>query len=229
MQVNPYLYYSGNCEAALKYYEKALGAKIEMMMTHESAPAEMPTPPEWKKKIMHARATIGGAVIMASDAPPGHFQKPQGSSVCLLAQDRAARYADAVVRHQAQHQRAGRQARPVDHDPLAGGADALEQIEERTDLTARTGEDADLGLCLWRGEGEQHDGEKDCLDDRRSHRERLLARCQGEIVSRIPRGKVFSVFRAGNPGLAKRGHPATPRERRAQQQDGDPHARACAA
>ncbi len=29
---------------------------------------------------MHARATIGGAVIMASDAPPGHFQKPQGDA-----------------------------------------------------------------------------------------------------------------------------------------------------
>src|SRR5260370_34723186 len=89
MQVNPYLYYSANREAALKYYEKALGAKIEMMMTHESAPAEMPTPPEWKKKIMHARATIGGAVIMASDAPPGHFQKPQGFSVSLLVEDLA--------------------------------------------------------------------------------------------------------------------------------------------
>src|SRR5258708_29199640 len=89
MQVNPYLYYSGNCEAALKFYEKALGAKIEMMMTHESAPAEMPTPPDWKKKIMHARASIGGATIMASDAPPGHYHKPQGFSVPLSIEDPA--------------------------------------------------------------------------------------------------------------------------------------------
>ena len=87
MQVNPYLYYNGNCEAALKYYEKALGAKIEMMLTHESAPPEMPTPPEWKKKIMHARASLGGAAIMASDAPPGHFHKPQGFSVALHVDD----------------------------------------------------------------------------------------------------------------------------------------------
>jgi PhnB protein len=89
MQVNPYLYYNGNCEAALKYYEKALGAKIGMMMTHESAPPEMATPPEWKKKIMHASATLGGATIMASDAPPGHFHKPQGFSVSLLVEDLA--------------------------------------------------------------------------------------------------------------------------------------------
>jgi PhnB protein len=87
MQVNPYLYYNGNCEAALKYYEKALGAKIEMLLTHEGAPPEMQTPPEWKNKIMHARASIGGATIMASDAPPGHFQKPQGFSVSLLVED----------------------------------------------------------------------------------------------------------------------------------------------
>ena len=44
--------------------------KIEAMLTHESAPAEMPTPPEWKKKIMHGRITIDGEVLMASDAPP---------------------------------------------------------------------------------------------------------------------------------------------------------------
>ena len=29
MQVNPYLSFDGNCEAALKFYEKVLGAKIE--------------------------------------------------------------------------------------------------------------------------------------------------------------------------------------------------------
>ena len=29
MQVNPYLFYDGNCEAAFKFYEKALGGKIE--------------------------------------------------------------------------------------------------------------------------------------------------------------------------------------------------------
>jgi PhnB protein len=87
MQVNPYLFYNGNCEAAFKFYEKVLGAKIDMMMTHESAPPEMPTPPEWKKKIMHARLSIDGEVIMGSDAPPGHFRQPQGFSVSLLIED----------------------------------------------------------------------------------------------------------------------------------------------
>jgi PhnB protein len=89
MQVNPYLFYDGKCEAAFRYYEKVLGGKIEMMMTHEGAPESTPTPPEWSKKIMHAKITIDGQVLMASDAPPAHFQKPQGFSVSLTVEDPA--------------------------------------------------------------------------------------------------------------------------------------------
>src|ERR1700716_709423 len=89
MQVNPYLYYNGNCEAAFKYYEKVLGAKIEAMLTHESAPPEMPTPPEWKMKIMHAKISIDGKVLMRPAAPPGHFHQPQGFAVSLTAKDPA--------------------------------------------------------------------------------------------------------------------------------------------
>jgi len=89
MQVNPYLFYDGNCEAAFKFYEKVLGAKIEMMLRNEEAPEEMPSPPERKKKIMHARISIGGEVLMASDAPPEHFHKPQGFSVSLTVDDPA--------------------------------------------------------------------------------------------------------------------------------------------
>jgi Uncharacterized protein conserved in bacteria len=89
MQVNPYLFYNGNCEAAFEYYEKVLGAKLELMLTHEAAPADMPRPPEWEKKIMHGRISIDGEVLMASDAPPGHFHQPQGFAVSLTVGDPA--------------------------------------------------------------------------------------------------------------------------------------------
>ena len=89
MQVNPYLFYNGNCEEALKYYQKVLGAKIEAMLPYEGGPKEMPIPPEYGKKIMHARITIDGEVLMASDAPPEHFHKPQGFSVSLTFTDPA--------------------------------------------------------------------------------------------------------------------------------------------
>ena len=73
MQVNPYLFYNGNCEEALKYYQKGARRQIEAMHPYEGGPAEMPIPPDWKKKLMHARITIDGEVLMASDAAPGNF------------------------------------------------------------------------------------------------------------------------------------------------------------
>ena len=57
MQVNPYLYYNGNCEAAFKYYEKALGAKIEMMMTHRERAARHADPAGLEEED-HARPHI---------------------------------------------------------------------------------------------------------------------------------------------------------------------------
>jgi PhnB protein len=83
MQSNTYLNFNGNCEEAFKFYEKCFGAKIEASMTHEGSPAEANTPPEWRKKILHARLKIGDTVIMASDSPPGYYSKPQGFSVSL--------------------------------------------------------------------------------------------------------------------------------------------------
>ena len=89
MQINPYLFYNDNCEAAFRFYEKVLGAKIEVLLRNEEAPAEMQTQPERKKKVMHGRISIDGQVLMASDAPPDHFHKPQGFSVSLTIKDPA--------------------------------------------------------------------------------------------------------------------------------------------
>ena len=87
--LNPYLFYNGNCEAAFKYYEKVLGGKIEMMLRADEAPESMPPQPGWEKKIMHARMTVGGQVLMASDSPPEHFHKPQGFSISVTLIDPA--------------------------------------------------------------------------------------------------------------------------------------------
>jgi PhnB protein len=89
MQVNPYLFYNGNCEAALKFYQKVLGAEIEAMLTYDGGPADMPIPPDYKKKVMHAKISVDGEVIMASDAPPGNFHAPQGFAVSLQVEDPA--------------------------------------------------------------------------------------------------------------------------------------------
>ena len=38
MQLNTYLVFNGQCEAAFKFYEQCLGGKIEIMMTHGDSP-----------------------------------------------------------------------------------------------------------------------------------------------------------------------------------------------
>src|SRR5690349_9559892 len=74
--ITPYLNYSGNCEAAFKYYEKHLGGKVDMMMRYADAPPDTPVPQEHKNFVMHAHMTIGDAFIMGADAPPDRFHKP---------------------------------------------------------------------------------------------------------------------------------------------------------
>jgi len=83
MQLNPYLLFNGQCEAAFRFYERCLGGKIVAMMPHAGTPAEGQVPPEWREKIIHARLVVGDQVLMGSDAPPDHFEKPQGFSVTL--------------------------------------------------------------------------------------------------------------------------------------------------
>ena len=87
--MNTYLLFDGQCEAAFKFYEKCLGGKIEAMRTHEGTPAADHVPAEWRAKILHARMLVGDQVLMASDAPPGRQEKPQGFSVNLAFKDPA--------------------------------------------------------------------------------------------------------------------------------------------
>ncbi len=89
MQLNPYLTFSGQCEDACKFYAKALGAKIEMMMPYEGSPVADQIPAEWRNKVMHARLTIGDQRLMACDAPPGRAEPMQGFSVTLGVENAA--------------------------------------------------------------------------------------------------------------------------------------------
>ncbi len=83
MQLVPHLNFSGQCEEAFKFYEGSLGGKIQFMMTYADSPMAERMPPEWRKKIIHATIRIGDALVMGADAPPDHFQKPQGFSMSL--------------------------------------------------------------------------------------------------------------------------------------------------
>ena len=88
MEFSPYLLFNGDCAEAFKFYEQVLGGKIEAMMPFAGSPSAESAPPEWGDKILHASMKIDGQYIMASDAPPGHFAKPQGISVSIALNDR---------------------------------------------------------------------------------------------------------------------------------------------
>lgn len=82
MRLNPYLHFNGNCEQAIRFYEKVLRGKAEMH-SFEGSPMAGEVPPDWRKKIMHAHVAADGVLLMATDAPPGRYTKPQGFSVSL--------------------------------------------------------------------------------------------------------------------------------------------------
>lgn len=69
MKLNTYVNFAGTCKEAFRYYEKHLGGKIGMMMTHEQAPNQNRDNPEWKDAVLHARIFVGGTELMAADIP----------------------------------------------------------------------------------------------------------------------------------------------------------------
>ena len=83
MDLVTYLAFDGRCEEAFKFYEKALGGKILMMMKIADAPPGMPITPGSEKRIMHARLAVGNRLLMGGDAPMGNHSKPQGFSVSI--------------------------------------------------------------------------------------------------------------------------------------------------
>lgn len=83
-QMTPYLNFDGNCADAMRFYERTLGGKLEMM-TFGSTPMSDDTPPEYRDKIMHACLSADGQSLMASDAGPwAPFEGSKGFSVALV-------------------------------------------------------------------------------------------------------------------------------------------------
>ena len=83
MTLNTYVNFGGNCEEALRYYEKHLGAKILVMRKFADMPDESQFPPELKNAVLHARIQIGETVLMASDAQPGPWQPMRSAYLSL--------------------------------------------------------------------------------------------------------------------------------------------------
>ena len=99
-QFQPYLVFNGQCGEAMRFYERVLGAKVEVIMKMGDAPEPCPgMPPDAKDLVMHARISIGERALMASDAMPGQpYEGMKGFSVALVypTVDEARRVFDAL-------------------------------------------------------------------------------------------------------------------------------------
>ncbi|HMC22501.1 MAG TPA: VOC family protein, partial [Thermoanaerobaculia bacterium] len=72
--INPYLTFNGNCAEAMRFYERTLGGKLQIMTNGESPIADK-LPPGNADRIMHARLDFDGGVLMASDDMPSNSYK----------------------------------------------------------------------------------------------------------------------------------------------------------
>ncbi len=88
-QLEPYLFFNGNCAEAMRFYEKALGGKLEMMMKASEAPPEAGNPcPDGKGTtdgVLHACVMVEGRRLMASDwMSPEPYPGINGVSISLV-------------------------------------------------------------------------------------------------------------------------------------------------
>ena len=72
MKLHTQLNFGGNCEEAFRFYERHLGGEITTMMSQKDAPG---APAGAGNAIIHARMTLGDAVLIANDVPASIFGK----------------------------------------------------------------------------------------------------------------------------------------------------------
>ncbi|BCO29817.1 hypothetical protein MIZ03_4741 [Rhodoferax lithotrophicus] len=92
MKVEPYLFFNGQCEAAIAFYQEALGAELLMQMRMNESPEPPPpgmVPPGFEHKIMHASLRIGETQVMLSDGDSNTPASFKGFSLSLTAADAA--------------------------------------------------------------------------------------------------------------------------------------------
>jgi PhnB protein len=92
MLIQPYVFFEGRCEEAIEFYQRALGAKVEMLMRYKENPAPPKPgmcPPGADDKVMHACFRIGETAVMASDGLCTGKPAFQGFSLSLTVKDEA--------------------------------------------------------------------------------------------------------------------------------------------
>lgn len=96
----PYLGFDGNCADAVRFYERVLGGKLELLLRGSDTPMAAEMPKEFLDRVMHARLALpGGGLLYAGDAPVGMYQGIKGISLTLNydTTDEAKKIFDALA------------------------------------------------------------------------------------------------------------------------------------
>jgi PhnB protein len=83
MQINPYLSFKGDCEAAFTFYERCLGGARGAIFRYAASPMADQVPADWQDKVMHGSLTVGDQVLMGGDVVPDRYEEPKGFSLSV--------------------------------------------------------------------------------------------------------------------------------------------------
>ena len=83
MQINPYLSFRGDCEAAFAFYARTLGGEVGAIFHYGGSPQAGDVPADWSDKVMHGSVIVAGQVLMGGDIPPDRYEQPKGFSLSI--------------------------------------------------------------------------------------------------------------------------------------------------
>jgi PhnB protein len=89
MEPTIYLFFDGNCLEAMTHYAETLGGEIGDVFRNADAPNAESRMPGGDHLVMNMTVKLGGAMVMASDAPGEMYSKPQGFAVSISPRSRA--------------------------------------------------------------------------------------------------------------------------------------------
>ena len=83
--LDAYLIFNGNCAEAMRFYERTLGGNLQMMTHAESPMAGQGASAANADRILHARLSLDGRNLMASDSMMGQpYGGMNGFSLSLI-------------------------------------------------------------------------------------------------------------------------------------------------
>ena len=92
MQVQPYLFFEGQCDEAADFYTRAVGAEVTFRMCYKDTPepplADQVAPDAWDK-VMHMSLQIGDTTVFASDGRAQGRPNFEGFALSLTVKDEA--------------------------------------------------------------------------------------------------------------------------------------------